>query len=77
MTVAEIKKAVESLSQEQRRELSAWLWELDADDWDRQMKADAEAGRLDRLAKQALDDHRAGRTRPVPGPQDIDEADVA
>lgn len=38
---------------------------LQADMWDRQFEADAKAGRLDRLAEQALADHRAGRTRPL------------
>ena len=33
--------------EKQLAELRAWLWELDADDWDRQMKRDAEEGKLD------------------------------
>lgn len=32
-----------------------------ADDWDRQMKADAEAGRLDALVQEAMADLRDGR----------------
>jgi hypothetical protein len=35
----------------------------DADSWDRQLEADAAAGRLDALAEEALSEHRAGRTR--------------
>lgn len=77
MTVAEIKKVIEQLEQTQRAELREWLWELDADEWDRQMKRDAEAGKLDALADNALEEYRAGRTLPLPGEDDIDEADVA
>ena len=77
MTVPEIKKAIKRLDETQLAELRQWLWELDADDWDRQMKRDAEEGRLDALAEQALEDYRAGRTLPLPGGDDIDEADVA
>jgi hypothetical protein len=33
----------------------------DDDNWDRQMKADAEAGRLNALMTEALDDLRDGR----------------
>ena len=33
------------------------------DAWDAQMRADAEAGKLDKLAEKALEDYRAGRTK--------------
>lgn len=32
------------------------------DDWDRQMRADFEAGKLDSLIEAAREDYRAGRT---------------
>ena len=35
------------------------------DDWDRQMMADAAAGRLDRLVEEARADIAAGRSRPL------------
>ena len=31
------------------------------DAWDRQMRADAEAGKLDKLAEKALENYRVGR----------------
>ena len=77
MTVAQIKKAIKGLDEAQLEELRQWLWELNADEWDRRMKRDAEAGKLDSLAESALQEHRAGRTRPLPAERDIDEADVA
>jgi hypothetical protein len=33
--------------------------------WDKQIDADAKAGRLDKLAEKALEDYRAGRTKPL------------
>lgn len=60
-TVQEIESAVRRLS---RQELSAfrdWFADFDAEAWDRQFEADAQAGRLDALAEEALDDLRAGR----------------
>ena len=35
------------------------------DDWDRQIKADATAGRLDHLVDEARADIAAGRSRPL------------
>ena len=45
--VAEIKEAIAKLSPREYCELMAELFPHADDDWDRQMKADAEAGRLD------------------------------
>ncbi|MER8632432.1 MAG: hypothetical protein E5Y12_19690 [Mesorhizobium sp.] len=61
----QIEKSVAELSPEELKAFGAWFEALQADMWDRQMEADAKAGRLDRLAEQALSDHRAGRTRPL------------
>ena len=58
---AEIKK----LSIEEMRELSHRLTELQNDLWDEQMERDAEAGKLDKLAEEALAYHEAGRTKPL------------
>ncbi|MER8827876.1 hypothetical protein NKH73_17220 [Mesorhizobium sp. M0938] len=61
----QIEKSVAELSPEELKAFAAWFEGLQADMWDRQIEADAKAGRLDRLAEQALADHRAGRTRPL------------
>ena len=45
--------------------LAEWLAEYRADLWDRQIEEDAKAGRLDKLAEQALADLRAGKTTPL------------
>ncbi|ESY69064.1 MULTISPECIES: hypothetical protein [unclassified Mesorhizobium] len=59
----QIEKSVAELSAEELKAFAAWFEALRADMWDRQIEADS--GRLDKLAEQALADHRAGRTRPL------------
>ncbi|RUU54170.1 hypothetical protein [Mesorhizobium sp. M2C.T.Ca.TU.002.02.1.1] len=61
----QIEKSVAELSPEELKAFAAWFEALQADLWDKQIEADARAGRLDKLAEQALTDHRAGRTRPL------------
>ena len=56
MSVQEIEKAIERLSDEEVAELRAWLF-------DRQIARDAATGRLDSLADEALKEARAGQTR--------------
>lgn len=60
-----IQESMEALSDKELRALSEWLEELRARRWDRQIEEDAKAGKLDRLADQALADLDAGRTRPL------------
>jgi hypothetical protein len=61
----QIEKSVAELSPEELKAFTAWFEELQAERWDRQIEADAKAGKLDKLAEKALADHRAGRTRPL------------
>ena len=56
-TVLEIIDAVKKLDEQEKGEFLEKLTEVDFDDaWDRQIKADAKAGRLDHLWQQALED---------------------
>jgi len=64
-TLLEIKAAIEKLSPRDYAELMAMLHPPVDDDWDRQMMADAAAGRLDRLVEEARADITAGRSRPL------------
>ena len=65
-TVADIIAAVKQLPEEQKGELLERLRELDFEDpWDREIQADAKAGRLDPLWQQAVKDIEAGRTKPL------------
>jgi hypothetical protein len=60
-TIKEIKEAVRQLSPEELAAFRAWFVEFDANAWDRQFEDDVAAGRLDQLAKEALQDLREGR----------------
>ena len=51
-TVVEIKEAIARLSAEEYAELMADLMDFPDDDWDRAMKEDAEAGRLEFIDRQ-------------------------
>jgi hypothetical protein len=66
MSLLEIKSAIEALSEKERCELSAWLQNWPADDWDRQMADDARAGRFDALVREAEQAFGQGKCRPFP-----------
>jgi len=65
-TESEIIEAVKKLPESDKSEFLKRLAEVDFDDaWDRQIEADAKAGRLDVLWKEAMEDIKAGRTKPL------------
>jgi hypothetical protein len=63
MSIEDIKKAVASLPPDQYAEFRAWFEAFDADHFDRKIERDAQAGKLDRLADQAIDDLRKSRAK--------------
>jgi hypothetical protein len=64
-TVQEIETAIQKLKPQEIHEVADWLQELREALWDKQIDADAKAGRLDKLAEKALEDYRTGRTKPL------------
>jgi hypothetical protein len=64
-TVDEITAAIERLSASDVGRVRAWLAEYAERVWDEQIERDERAGRLDALIDHALEEHRAGRTRPL------------
>ena len=62
-TVAEIKAAIDQLSPEERCELEALLHPVEDNDWDRQMKRDAAAGKFDVLNREADTTYADGRIK--------------
>ena len=54
--------AINRLSLEERAEIAAELCGWTDDDWDRQMKSDAAAGKFSKLNDEADAAHRAGQT---------------
>ena len=63
--VEQIERQIEGLDDLAFAKLRQWFIEYDHARWDRQIEADAAAGRLDFLADEALAEHRAGKTRPL------------
>jgi len=62
-TVADITGAVKRLPKKDLARLRKCFAEYVAAVWDRQLKADATAGKLHALVREAQRDHRAGRTK--------------
>jgi hypothetical protein len=61
--IEDIEKAVAELSADELARFRAWFEAFDARLFDEKIERDAKAGRLDKLAEEALANHRAGRTR--------------
>jgi hypothetical protein len=62
-TIEDIERAVAELSPDQFARFRAWFEEFDAARFDQKIERDANAGKLDRLAEQALEDFRSGHAR--------------
>ena len=52
-SLTEIQQAIVSLTRSDYAELMRWLDEYDWEQWDRQIEADSDAGKLDFLLSQA------------------------
>jgi len=63
MTIEDIERAVAKLPPDQLAEFRAWFEEFDAARFDQKIERDASAGKLDRLAEEAIEDLRKGRAR--------------
>lgn len=64
-SVTEIQEAIDRLSPQEYCELMAILHPFDDDNWDRQMKQDASAGKFAAMNEKAEQDYAAGRTTPL------------
>ena len=62
-TVADITGAVKRLPKKDLARFRKWFAEYDAAVWDRQLKADATAGKLDALVREALQPTSRVRTK--------------
>ena len=63
MSIEDLEKAVAELPPDQLAKFRAWFDAFDAARFDEMIDRDARAGKLDKLAEQALADHRKGRAR--------------
>ena len=66
MTVEEIKRAIPSLTLEERAEVALCLHNWEDDDWDREMKADLAGGKLGKLISKVDGDIANGRLLDLP-----------
>ena len=66
MSVQEIKEAVRYLTVEERAEVAACLHSWTDDEWDKQMKRDIAAGKLDKTLAQVDADIAKNKTREMP-----------
>ncbi len=62
-TVEDIEKAVTKLTPEQLARFRAWFEDYDARLFDEKIERDAKAGKLDKLAQEAIRAHRKGLSR--------------
>ena len=63
----ELQKRLDELPEDEREAMAVTLLEeWEAREWDRQIEADAKAGKLDKLIEKAKRHHQAGRTTPLP-----------
>jgi len=60
--VNDIEVRVKNLTLDELRSFRDWFTEFDAEVWDQQLAADVRAGKLDKLADQALRDYQASRS---------------
>ncbi|HEY9702144.1 MAG TPA: hypothetical protein V6C58_06845 [Allocoleopsis sp.] len=61
MTITEIKNSVEKLSTDEQEELFAWIDEFRETQWDQEIAADFQAGKLDHLIAAAKKEFREGK----------------
>ena len=60
-----IEQEIRSLSAGELAQLRTWFFELDAEQWDKEIERDAASGKLDKLFEKSLADHRAGKSREI------------
>jgi hypothetical protein len=63
--VEELENEVQQLNPDELAAFRDWFRKYDSDEWDKEIEGDILAGRLDRLAEEAIATHRAGRTKEI------------
>lgn len=61
----ELEQRIKSLPPDELSRFRAWFLEFDHQVWDRQIEADAKAGKLDRVVNEATADYKAGKARGI------------
>lgn len=63
MQVQEIQAAIESLPHEDYVRLRQWFSERDWEEWDHQIEQDSQAGKLDFLIQEAMEEKARGKLK--------------
>jgi hypothetical protein len=63
--VEKIEQDIRRLNRDELLAFRRWFRKYDSDEWDRQIEEDVRAGKLDKLAKEALAAHRAGKSKEI------------
>jgi hypothetical protein len=63
MSIQDLKQAVTQLPPKDLERFREWFEEFDAQVWDRQFASDAETGKLDKIAEQAINEYRTGKAK--------------
>ncbi len=66
MSVAEIEAAIRTLPKEELVRFNEWYQEFFEEQWDEQMRRDAQAGKLDFLLEEARKEREAGTLKRFP-----------
>ena len=61
--IEEIENAVASLPVDEYRQFREWFLERDWVQWDKQIQADSQSGKLDFLVKEAMEEKNIGNLR--------------
>ena len=63
--IEQLEQQIQALSPEELARFREWFLEFDWAAWDRKLERDVKAGKLDALAQKALQEHAAGKTKPL------------
>jgi hypothetical protein len=63
--VEKLENEVQQLNPDELAAFRDWFRRYDSDEWDKEIEKDVSAGRLDKLAEEAVAAHKAGRTREI------------
>lgn len=61
--VERLEREIRKLSPAELAAFREWFREYDSSEWDRRIEEDVRAGKLDKLAEEALTAHKAGETK--------------
>lgn len=63
--VEELANEVQQLNRDELAAFRDWFRKYDSDEWDKEIEQDVLSGRLDKLANEAIAEHKAGRTKEI------------